>query len=122
MFGRLLHLAPECNSRSGGEESPTFLQPRFSPGSAIRSGDAVAERFNNFLTLFAAHLITTSADVVTEWGCEKTVSIFSQAFERRQRAFPGRGGGSPMNDLIFVAVVVVFFIIGGLYVRFCEKL
>jgi len=27
-----------------------------------------------------------------------------------------------MNDLIFVAVVVVFFIIGGLYVRFCEKL
>jgi len=27
-----------------------------------------------------------------------------------------------MNDLIFVVVVVVFFIIGGLYVRFCEKL
>jgi len=27
-----------------------------------------------------------------------------------------------MNDLIFVAVVVVFFIIGGLYIRFCGKL
>ncbi len=122
MFGSLLHLAPECNGRSGGEGSPAFLQPRFSPGNAIRSGDAIAGRFNNFLTLFAAHLITTSADVVTEWGCEKTVSIFSRAFERRQPAISGRGGGSFMNDLIFVVVVVVFFIIGGLYVRFCEKL
>jgi len=27
-----------------------------------------------------------------------------------------------MNDLIFVAVVVVFFVLSGLYVRFCEKL
>jgi len=27
-----------------------------------------------------------------------------------------------MNDLIFVVVVVVFFIISGLYARFCEKL
>jgi len=122
MFGSLLHLALECNSRSGGEGSPTFLQPRFSPGNAIRFGDAVAERFNNFLTLFAAHLITTSAAVVREWGCEKAVSILSRAFERRQPAIPGRGGESPMNDLIFVAVVVVFFIIGGLYLRFCEKL
>jgi len=59
---------------------------------------------------------------VGEWGCEKAVSILSRAFERRQPAIPGRGGGSPMNDLNFVAVVVVFFIIGGLYVRFCEKL
>jgi len=27
-----------------------------------------------------------------------------------------------MNDLIFIAVVVIFFIASGLYVRFCEKL
>jgi len=27
-----------------------------------------------------------------------------------------------MIDLIFVSVVVAFFIISGLYVRFCEKL
>ena len=27
-----------------------------------------------------------------------------------------------MNDLIFVGVVVMFFIVSGLYVRFCEKL
>jgi hypothetical protein len=27
-----------------------------------------------------------------------------------------------MNDLIFIAVVVLFFLGGGLYVRFCEKL
>jgi len=122
MFGSLLHLAPECNIRAGREGSPTFLQPRFSPGNAIRSGDAVAERFNNFLTPFAAHLITTSADVVREWGCEKAVSLLSRACERRQPSISGCGGGSPMNDLVFVAVVVVFFIIGGLYIRFCEKL
>jgi len=122
MFGSLLHLAPQSNGRSGGEGSPTFLQPKLSPGNAIRFGDAVAERFNNFLTLFAAHLITTSADVVTEWCREKAVSILSRAFERRQPAFPGGGGGSFMNDLIFVVVVVGFFINAGLYVRFCEKL
>jgi len=27
-----------------------------------------------------------------------------------------------MNDLIFVAVMVGFFVIAALYVRFCEKL
>jgi len=27
-----------------------------------------------------------------------------------------------MNDLIYVAVIVAFFLAGGLYVRFCEKL
>jgi hypothetical protein len=60
--------------------------------------------------------------VKAEWGREKAVSILSRACERRRLAIPGRGGGSFMNDLIFVAVVVAFFILGGLYVRFCEKL
>jgi len=27
-----------------------------------------------------------------------------------------------MSDLIFASVVIAFFIVGGLYVRFCEKL
>jgi len=27
-----------------------------------------------------------------------------------------------MNDFIFVAIIVVFFIASALYVRFCEKL
>jgi len=107
---------------AAAKKARRFFPPRLSPGNAIRAGNAVAERFNNFLTLLGAHLITTSADVVTEWCGEKAVSLLSRAFERRQPAFPGRGGGSFMNDLIFVAVVVVFFIIGGLYVRFCEKL
>jgi hypothetical protein len=29
MFGSLLHLAPECNSRAGREESPTFYSQGF---------------------------------------------------------------------------------------------
>jgi len=27
-----------------------------------------------------------------------------------------------MPDLIFIGILVVFFLISGLYVRFCEKL
>jgi len=27
-----------------------------------------------------------------------------------------------MTDLIFIGVVVVFFLVGGLYVRLCEKM
>jgi len=27
-----------------------------------------------------------------------------------------------MSDLIFVGIVVVFFVVSALYVRFCEKL
>jgi len=27
-----------------------------------------------------------------------------------------------MNDLIFVGIIVLFFIVSGLYVRFCENL
>jgi len=27
-----------------------------------------------------------------------------------------------MNDLIYIAVVVAFFVASGFYVRFCEKL
>lgn len=29
---------------------------------------------------------------------------------------------SAMNDIVFVAVMAGCFVIGGLYVRFCEKL
>jgi hypothetical protein len=34
----------------------------------------------------------------------------------------GRPQGKTMNDIIFVAVMAGFFIVAGLYVRFCEKL
>jgi len=27
-----------------------------------------------------------------------------------------------MNDLIYIALVMGFFVVSGLYVRFCEKL
>jgi hypothetical protein len=27
-----------------------------------------------------------------------------------------------MNDLIYIGVTVLFFVVSGLYVRFCEKL
>jgi len=27
-----------------------------------------------------------------------------------------------MTDLIYIVVLVAFFVVGGLYVRFCEKL
>jgi len=27
-----------------------------------------------------------------------------------------------MTDLIFIAVVVVFFVVGGVYIRLCEKM
>jgi hypothetical protein len=29
---------------------------------------------------------------------------------------------NPMTDLIYVGVTVLFFVVSGLYVRFCEKL
>jgi heme/copper-type cytochrome/quinol oxidase subunit 4 len=30
--------------------------------------------------------------------------------------------GGAMNDLIFAGIIVLFFVVGGLYVGFCEKL
>jgi hypothetical protein len=39
----------------------------------------------------------------------------------RQPARPGQAHG-PMTDLLYVAITVLFFVVGGLYVRFCEKL
>jgi hypothetical protein len=30
--------------------------------------------------------------------------------------------GNRMTDLIYVGVTVLFFVVSGLYVRFCEKL
>jgi len=31
-------------------------------------------------------------------------------------------GESDMNDLVFVVLIVGFFVVSGLYVRFCDKL
>jgi len=41
---------------------------------------------------------------------------------RVKRAAEDAGFGEFMNDLVYVGVIVVFFVISGLYVRFCEKL
>jgi hypothetical protein len=30
--------------------------------------------------------------------------------------------GGAMSDLIFAGIIVLFFVVGGLYVGFCEKL
>ena len=29
---------------------------------------------------------------------------------------------TPMTDLIYIGITVLFFVVSGLYVRFCEKL
>ena len=29
---------------------------------------------------------------------------------------------NPMMDLLFIGIVILFFVVSGLYVRFCEKL
>jgi hypothetical protein len=29
---------------------------------------------------------------------------------------------NPMMDVIYIGVVVLFFVVGGLYVRLCEKM
>ncbi len=46
---------------------------------------------------------------------------------RRKRPAAGpapgsRPGTGVMSDLIFIGVVVAFFAVSGLYVRFCDKL
>jgi hypothetical protein len=38
------------------------------------------------------------------------------------RSFPLERREVAMPDLIFIGILVVFFLISGLYVRFCEKL
>ena len=30
--------------------------------------------------------------------------------------------GKPMTDLLYIGLTVLFFVVSGLYVRFCEKL
>ncbi len=40
-----------------------------------------------------------------------------RGMERRQD-----GEALAMSDLIFIGLVVVFFVVSGLYVRFCERL
>jgi hypothetical protein len=35
---------------------------------------------------------------------------------------PHNCGESNMNDLLLIGSVIAFFVIGGLYARFCEKL
>jgi hypothetical protein len=61
-----------------------------------------------------------------------------QAFEKRTLPFAGAQGWPPqlrtcrrsqesiesklMTDLVYIGVVVLFFVVSGLYVRACEKM
>jgi len=59
---------------------------------------------NTFLTPLVPILITRKGDGTARWGRAEDLS------------------NGYMNDLIFIGIVVVFFVVSGLYVRFCEKL
>ncbi len=59
---------------------------------------------NNFLTSNALVLITQRTSPARRCGHER-VNL-----------------KTVMNDLIFTVTIIAFFVIGGLYVRFCEKL
>lgn len=63
--------------------------------------------FNEFLTREAGILITASSWLVAGWFREYVE--FSQMANR-------------MMDLIYIGVVVLFFVVGGWYVRACEKM
>ena len=44
--------------------------------------------------------------------------------EAREGPSPARRAATtlPMTDLIYIGISVLFFVVSGLYVRFCEKL
>jgi hypothetical protein len=79
----------------------------------------------NFLMSLGSKLITKNVRCEPSWVREKK--------HRMVRVYPGRHRSqraaddhnprrTAMNDLIFIAVVVVFFIVAALYARLCEKL
>ncbi|MFA6545120.1 MAG: hypothetical protein WCS99_11950, partial [Limisphaerales bacterium] len=61
-------------------------------------------------------------------GRERDVQRTLQAAAQARASLPqgtvtNPSSGEPdMNDLLFIGTVIAFFVIGGLYVRFCEKL
>ena len=78
------------------------------PVPASERGDLEAESGQGvyaFLTLHRRVLITHGCAVVAGFWCEQTKLVQEL-----------------MTDLIYVGMVVVFFVIGSLYVRLCEKL
>jgi len=62
----------------------------------LTAKQAYEVQFNAFLTFSGARLINAAANV--------------------------RSSLDIMSDLIFVGIVAAFFLVSGLYVRFCEKL
>jgi hypothetical protein len=88
-------------------EKGSRVQIRFCSEAALESQDADAigcahgpqdgDRFNALLTIDG--------------------SIFITAFESDEGYCP-----QIMTDLIYISIIVLFFVVSGWYVRFCEKL
>ena len=65
--------------------------------------------FNTFLTCFAPLLITTPPTAVPTCSMARMELNVTECVNL-------------MTDLIYVGITVLFFVVGGLYVRLCEKL
>ena len=65
--------------------------------------------FNTFLTLSSPLLITTPPSAVPTCSMARMELNVTECVNL-------------MTDLIYVGVTVLFFVVSGLYVRFCEKL
>jgi hypothetical protein len=115
--------APHCHSVSG--QLPPIASE---PGARHLCRFTVREQsnhFNMFLTRLTLNLITQKAehDGIYRHEYENCIAeehaarIGSDRFHRTD----GREDIC-MNDLIFIAVMIGFFVIAGLYTTFCEKL
>jgi hypothetical protein len=65
--------------------------------------------FNTFLTSVGLLLITHPFAAVPVWGIARMGLGVIQS-------------KTYMTDLIYIGITVLFFVVSGLYVRFCEKL
>jgi hypothetical protein len=73
---------------------------------ALRAGE---NDVDEFLTPLAPFLIPRPLCAVAAWSSARMELDVTQ-------------DEKPMTDLIYIGITVLFFVVGGLYVRFCEKL
>jgi hypothetical protein len=88
--------------------------------------------FNGFLADFTSLLISSTGLLLSCSTCETERIIaghrvlrFAGRTDACARLVHGAGVVARrifMNDLIYVGIVVAFFVVSALYVRFCEKL
>jgi hypothetical protein len=64
-------------------------------------------------------LFTTGDNVSRACCLEKLSSHWAMAATDHMFSVDGK---SHMSDIVFVALIVGFFVVSGLYVRFCDKL